>query len=415
MVSIGDAFEVIDLVAAPSSQVDEFTNGMRETFAAAVGRSVDDTDTELSPGELITGLRNAITAGSWGLAVDHNEAFTINDQALAITQTHVGVTDPSTATYYTYNGNDLTEGLVGFDQWLQSNHEAHRQRLLDDGRTATQADQALKNLRLVEVVTGTDYALSIAHPKTTITELINALDNLGIQARAQTTEPWPGQQTSRDYNVCEHIEQHLINNHGFEWIDERLVGIVDEQHSVVAIFTSFERGPNKGHRTGFDLGLSRLDINEALSEADPELGRDRYMPTIMGKVLLPEHPPQYWSSRSTEQVEIDQMIDDWLPKLEAVANLQFIEEQLATQYASTVGQDDQLLRIAFLNNWLTYAVNIALSGWTASRHDQLFAHYRDAYRDFPPDTPGWQRFENDIAALESWIADNPNGIERECI
>ena len=80
-----------------------------------------------------------------------------------------------------------------------------------------------------------------------------------------------------------------------------------------------------------------------------------------------------------------------------------------------VGQDDQLLRIAFLNNWLTYAVNIALSGWTASRHDQLFAHYRDAYRDFPPDTPGWQRFENDIAALESWIADNPNGIERECI
>ena len=391
MVSVGEVFGVMDLIAATASGfVDEVTAVMRKRFCAETRTSVTDLEAELSVDEVIDGLRAATSAVSLGLWVDHNEPATINDQAQRSIEAHVGVANPGAAVYYTYDGNDVAGGLLGFDTWLQANQRT--------------------NLGLVQVATGADYFLSILHPHGDIDQLVEALEHIGIEARFQSIEPWPGSSTVAHYNVGEHIEQHLITKHGFEWIDNQLVQPIDDQHSIVARFSLFERGPTKGHGTSLEFGLSRRDINRAIREATKLTSPDHTPLNLNPYKLVEGFPPRVLSSLHDSKDDIVQLLDEWLSELGAIANLACIANRLESAHADVDEQSDPDLKTSTQLNWTNYAFNIALSGWEPQLHDHLFDVYRATFSAYKPDAPIRQAAEERISQLQAWIANNPNGL-----
>lgn len=145
----------------------------------------------LTLGDLIVGLTHLVHSGGWGLWLDLNESFLINERCQRLIETRVGMPDAawdpnSNYVAFEHNPDDRIDvGLFGFDTWLQQEHERHSADMVSWG----QSTDSLRNLRLVEISTNMDYVVSIIHPAAQIDELIARLGACGIEAWRQ--ELWP--------------------------------------------------------------------------------------------------------------------------------------------------------------------------------------------------------------------------------
>lgn len=382
MVSVAEGLAVVDRIVGFSSAVDYWQPIMRDEFTAAAGK----TSGELTAMELMDGLTRAVHSSLWGLRVDR--ADTIAGDAVEFIDTRVGRPD-NTAGYtdFAWTGTVINEGLVALDTWLQTDHERHRQQLVDDGSP----DPQLNNLRLIEIVTGSDYALSIAHPVAEHANLIEHLKQLGIQARSQTLAPWPGTKKNR-YNICEFIEQHLITNYNFE-PDEHdgfLIHHADDQHAVLVWNQMFERGRNKGASAFLRFLLARRDIVETV--------RETTRPNSIGLIEIPgnefaNRPPANWFNLTDSPEEIADYLDHWIPQILPLANFTYIENYLTFDDPTW---DDNKRHICARRRWPARVANRLLWGWQPEDNQLIHDH----------------KNVTELEAIHNWINQHPNGKPR---
>lgn len=393
-VTVARAFELIDQIAAPFYGADDVATHAKTEFSASLG--TNNTDSEIDLGELITALRDALHSTATGIWLDINEAHTINQQARAITQTHIGVPSPTFDDYYTYTGNDATEALTGYHQWLQTFHD-------------TYADTDEPVWGLIEIITGADYHLAILTPTNTTNSLIATLTNLDITARQQTNDPWPhANQQPEHYNFGEHIEQHLINHHHFTWDQEqlRLVRQVNDDVAILAFISPFERGPKKGIRAGLDLKLSLADYNAVIRELAPEGAKAKgHRPTISERLY-----PGYrrfsglnWEHTKDEvNAAIDKMIASVLPN----ANRDFILQRIADRVSDPATHNPRGEAWIEEVHLYDYAVLCAMRGWIPEQHDYLFDAILATH-----DENHAKRINESLEPLKAWITDHPTGTQ----
>ncbi len=406
----GDGIAVVDRISQYSSDPEYWQPMMRDFFAQGAGK----TDEELTAHELVDGLTRAVHDGIWGMWLDHREAHALAARAQNLIDTRVGIPDYTDGYQpFVYTGDDVSEGLTAFDTWLHNDHLRHRQDLINDGRTTEQLDELLPELRLVEVVTGGDFYLCIAHPDAHIGTLIAHLERLGIKARRQTLDPWPGEHVSVHYNICEFIEQQLLEHFGFKPAESEsnYVRVVDEEHAIVASLSPFERGANSGYRTELDFWLARRDINQLKSEL-LRLDNDPYGVValeIRGHWFL-DRPRSDWLAHQTSQDQVSAYLSEWIPQLDQIANMAFIQQYLSFD---SPNWDEQTRKMSHRRRWSARVTDRMLSGWQPGTDEHLLQQKLDTVSHFPANAPVRQQAEADVAKLRTWITTHPNGIDRK--
>jgi len=397
-------FEVIDLITASTRQGDDLATIVKAEFCAAT--DTDALETELSVGDVIAGLRDATHLTATGIWVDINETRTVNSQAKTITQTHIGVNDPRFDGYYNYTGDDAAEALTGYDQWLQNHYSAIKQARLDEGDDGGHIIESLTAYRLLEIATGADYHLALLCPEPQIDAVIESLAIHAINARPQTTDPWPGASESGNYNLCEHIEQRLINRHGFEWDKDHiwLLRHLDDQISVIATFLNFEAGPDKGRQCSLDLGLSLVDFNRAFLEVVASPFTEPYRPVI-SDALYEGYRPFVGLCWEVSKSQVDATIDRMIESVLVNANRDFITRRLADQVADPASYNPTGQAWLAEKHLLDHAISSAVDGWNPDQHDDLFGAILSTHDETHHD-----RINEKLDRLKAWIADNPDGL-----
>ena len=411
MVSVGQVFDVIDSIAAPATRREEVAAAMRKGFCAGAGNPGTDRDAELSVNAVIGGLRDAVYAGVIGLWVDHNEPFAINDQARALIDTHVGVANPNTAAYYNYDGEDVAEGILGFDKWLQADHQTHREQRIKDGDSPEQVDKTRDNLRLIEIETGADYYLSILHPNNNIDTLIKALTTINLHAARPTAPAPPPKLDFERYNIGELIWEHLTTHHGYQdrskLVGTQLTGsltrVVDEQHAITAVIQPFKKGPSEGSSGRLHFAISRADINQL----GQELGFkafSSYTLTVQEADYsgFLQRPLTYWSNHLHTPQDVIDYLDEWIPQLDTICNLEFIEAHLPT-----IHPDGRVLNDY---EWLAMTLNQMLNGADLETHEALLSdRIAMIVNATTPESKRRTRVEARVIKIREWLAANPTG------
>lgn len=213
---------------------------------------------------------------------------------------------------------------------------------------------------------------------------------------------------SRD--VQREVRDALIDRFGFSYRPSGwFIREVGAQHSAVVLV-----GPNYGERTNearISLGVSRRDVNELWHEL-VDTGLPLWRATILNG---PE--PHFWGEPDpffTYLLHTPEDVQDWMgehiPRLVSeVCNFGFI----TAKFSEAVGShpdDGQYFRL-----WYPRLVNAMLDGWTDEAEQEFIAPMIARLDEDWDSDPDKSIRQGRIDKIRAWIAENPGGIERECV
>lgn len=193
-VDASEAVRIVEHIVGSAAFGAEFA--MDDILAA--GRFARGSSAQVSSHDFVFGLSRSIQHAGCGFLIDHADLVGLPAMANNVVERAVGVPDRSEwgdhYKSFSYNGDDITEGLIAFDEWLEHDHHWNIARYMYlDGMSYQRALSLTRNLRLVDVRRSDDMLLSVAHPSSEIDELIETLSKAGVQARRQalSNSSWP--------------------------------------------------------------------------------------------------------------------------------------------------------------------------------------------------------------------------------
>jgi len=215
------------------------------------------------------------------------------------------------------------------------------------------------------------------------------------------------------WNVCEYISSRLSSQFGYEEVGHPSVlqRRIDNQHLVQASIRPFNRGA-AGTRAGVEFALGRRDINELMIDvfSSPLGSWTASVLELRGDHRFLGRPDGHWIVGEATEADVDAFLERWVPPLDGIANLAFIEEYIATNDPEWDDENRDRVKQMF---WSTAVANRMLSGWSPER-DEHFLQYRiDSVAHFEPDSRMRVLTEGQVVTIREWIAENPNGVERE--
>lgn len=341
----------------------------------------------LSIGDTILGLTYAFSNTRLGLWLDHRESFLLEEYVHRISMLHKTKSERPT---FRWQGENIPDGLVAFGNWLREDD-------LFKGR----------DLRLIEVDTGSDFYLAFPCPAVGVHLAIDTLGELGITGKLVLgPTPLP---PLRDLRT--EIANHLTEKHGFQkTVTEspfpQLERIKTELHSMVTPQNGLSAvvwGEHDGFAT-LQLGLIRRDITDLAAElftSKPLFG----IKTVRNPKPCIEdhnfncsdqcenHTPIFfekggpgWNYMDDLASEVEAWIDNSIPQFLASAReLELVESTLQLFQASITGERPASLPFA----------NRLLNG-SVDNDDAWFSHATDEQAE----------------VVRSWIEAHPDGIER---
>jgi len=359
MISVDNAINIVDTIGKHAASPDHWQSLMREYFADGSGKTSGD----VTIGEFLAGLSKAVHWSGLGLWLDIREASEITDRAGGIIETHIGIPEDPDWMPYQYSGDSIEEGLAGFDHWLLDNYLRNKN---------------LTQLRLIEVTTGSDFFLSILHPDHQADALIEQLAQLGVTAHRQTTAREPLLEFDNFDEPADFAMHYLQVRLGYQRAanSERFLRWVDEQHGVILDLvasptTDWEceaaNAPDFVAPPALEVGVVRRDIADLKAMLEGSRIRDgRYKPTILEFSQSPflDRPVDL----PTVENELVPYLDAWIPRLDTIANLAFIEQHLEAGTVQFFGHQA--------------ALNRALNGNSTSEDHSTLTDAYPAYEDW---------------------------------
>ena len=209
------------------------------------------------------------------------------------------------------------------------------------------------------------------------------------------------------WNIAEFCESQLLERFGFEAdrIEGSFVRRIDAQHAVMMEINGFGRGPNAGTNPSYEVWLARRDINELRIEL--ATGSRKLRPwsgTLREPPASPflGRPVPGWQSITMTEEMVAGYLEKWIPPLDGLANLGFMEKQMTTTSPITGEQSYRIVRIP----------NRMLSGWR-DEDELLIEQELASVQQYGPEVVVRVEMEAKIERVRAWIAEHPDGVERE--
>lgn len=211
------------------------------------------------------------------------------------------------------------------------------------------------------------------------------------------------------WNIAEFAESQLLERFGFatsahktaQGIESVFERQVDAQHAVIVSIVGFDRGAGVGHIPFLDLGLARRDINDLQAEmisADISGPWTKIVDEKRGRFLGRER--EDWISHMHGPEVVVDYLERWIPGLDVLANLSFIESRLNATADVRISNDAA---------WLS---NRMLWGWRPEDDEVLEARLAEFARA-PDGHPIRVQIEAEYERRRAWIAAHPDGVARE--
>lgn len=213
----------------------------------------------------------------------------------------------------------------------------------------------------------------------------------------------------------------LIEVHGFAHATDIAPGqfrrVVDSQHAATVSFDSWDEKTGGGYNASFSLGVARRDINELWREL-LQPGWSSWWPTVKERV-----PPGFFDDgrpaggmgdltwdggpRTYTKDEVIDWVDTYVPRLvEAATSLSFVREHLVKYKTGKNVDETRIPRM----------MDALLDGrWDDLAEAELLGRLRLRVEKNPPSTQGHIVAVRQLAAVEAWLAKNPDGVERELV
>lgn len=216
------------------------------------------------------------------------------------------------------------------------------------------------------------------------------------------------------WNVGEFVESQLLEHLGFEstGVRGRVRRRVDEQHVIVVSIRGFDPGKAVDDGISLQLALGRHDINvlsaELVGPKDPWQGsvRELLSDPFLGR------PHGVWYADGSTPERVGSYLERWIPPMQGIANLPFIEEQL---HFEDVDWDDAMRERLAERRWTGRVLNQMLWGWRPHEDEAYFEQQLGWVSHFPADSVRRLQVEAQIETLREWIAAHPDGIDRKLI
>lgn len=219
-------------------------------------------------------------------------------------------------------------------------------------------------------------------------------------------------------NVGWEVANRLLDVHGFEQGTDLSPGefrrIVDSQHAATVTFEKWDEKGGGALTARFELGVARRDINELWRDLLQE-GWSIWWPTLRERHPWffndgrPHSGMSYltWSGgpRTYSEDEVAHWVDTYIPRLlDEAMSLSFVREHLAKYQTGKNVDQTRLPRI----------MNALLDGeWTEEADAELLGRLRLRIEKNPPGTDNHALAVRQLAAVEKWLAEHPDGIDRE--
>ena len=198
----------------------------------------------------------------------------------------------------------------------------------------------------------------------------------------------------------------LIEQYGFENTERYDVfrKIVDSQHAMIIEDRSSEATKSTNHSSvHLRFELARRDINEMWRDMiNDNIGPWRA--TIPVDLLLFDPLTEAMiSSGALDQDGVKAYFETYMPQFESLANLAGVNKAIdaIANHPKQQGRE----RVA-------RHMQAMLNGWTDADEEEFHAP-GDRFMEANPDHSAYQVWEQRLTATRSWLAEHPNGIERE--
>lgn len=207
-----------------------------------------------------------------------------------------------------------------------------------------------------------------------------------------------------EFNLGKAVVDRLIANHGFE-TSERIGEfrcVVDSQHALVYEDKQWHRSRSGGY-SSVDawLKVARRDVNELRSHVmDDEWSV--WGPTF--DVTREVRPGAFKVFFGTD-ADVEPWIDGWLPRFVEVAPHLPLLSSVLEKASSNPRQKDGVRWV----RWMT----AMLDGWSVEDEEEFLGPLLDGI-DSPDLSEEFRaRRQGRIDRTRAWVAEHPNGIERE--
>ena len=217
-------------------------------------------------------------------------------------------------------------------------------------------------------------------------------------------------------NVGREVGDLLEEEYGFERseVPGRYFRIEDAQHALVYKDGHWHvrRDSWKGggdSTVSAQLWVARLDINELSKGTFQRKDRGGWWPTVnVTREIRPwgfgSYTGRFEGFDRTREMDVAEWVETWLPEwAEKTPNMPLLTEVIAKQAASPNNGVQATVRSV---RWMT----AMLDGWTDADEEEFHLSYE---REHPPEPDKPDTFLEHIGRARAWIAEHPDGIERE--
>lgn len=213
--------------------------------------------------------------------------------------------------------------------------------------------------------------------------------------------------SKRPPSVGETLTKLLTESYGFyQTTPGNFFRDVDNQHALVITDKNWDarRTGKLINSTFLSFALARRDINDLWRELYNSELPSPWATVDATSTLFSENYMLCQRRASDEATVWLQFFDEYIPKLQALANLPSINVLIDTLHADGNG-----------GARLPRMMNIMLDGkWDDAAHEEFLAPDIDAIERLPPDHPHVIDCKQRVPLFQAWLEAHPNGIEREC-
>ena len=205
-------------------------------------------------------------------------------------------------------------------------------------------------------------------------------------------------------NLGREAFSQLVEKHGFTGDAPNLFKQVDSQHAFCVRISRWDGRPEGGDNSFvLGLGVARRDNNQLRDVLLPGWGD-------WGKTLIETSPPfieecprPNFSYMLNSIEEIGQWADLWIPRLvDETTNLPFIKAKL-DEYKTDIGF-----------TIFPRLVEAMLDGWNDEAEEEFMdGHFLRQLGEDWKDDPDRSIRQGRLDRVREWIAEHPDGIERE--
>ncbi len=224
--------------------------------------------------------------------------------------------------------------------------------------------------------------------------------------------------TARDENIGLDVAERICERYGFSAEERKSTGVfvrvMDAQHAVTISLVPWQKAPPKGgSQVSVSFGVSRRDITDLREELFDDVVSQWWW-TVTEPPRFFDQPFGNWAS-TAERSQITEWVDLWVPRLiEEAPLLSFIEQwwhrTVAPREDGSSANWDSRTDVGRLCNQLLW-------GLTPEAEEELLVPFEQLIEQIGPDDK-YKRHDKMVAQaarIRAWLADHPNGIERELV